>query len=149
MPILAGAITPHGAVIDCLVGVCEQRQKLLTKHGFAVPPPVPVRVLIDTGASVSACSGGVFLSLDLKPLDRIDILTPSTRPDSPHPTDLFQVSWSLVADGRTYLIAPTLQVIASEDFHPSEGVTALIGRDLLTQCAFQYWGPDGRFHLSF
>lgn len=149
MPLHTGTITRHGAVIDSLIGVCAERQKLLTKHGFAVPPPVPVRALIDTGASISGCSAEVFHKLDLKPVEQLQILTPSTRIDAPHTCDLFQVSWSLVAGGAPHLFAPSLRVIVADGFHPTEGIDALIGRDILARCAFEYWGPDDRFQFSF
>jgi hypothetical protein len=149
MPLITGSITAHGAVTDAFVGVCGQRQRLLVKHGFPIPPPIPVRALIDTGASVSGCTADVFARLDLKPIAQVDLLTPSTRLDSPHPCDLFQVSWAIVAEGTSHPFTPVLQVIVADGFHPTERIGALIGRDILARCAFQYWGPDGRFHFSF
>ncbi len=149
MPLLTGIITRSGAVIDSLIGVTDTRRELLTRNGFPVPPPVAVRALIDTGASVSGCSAAVFQRLDIRPVEQIHILTPSTSSDSPHPCGLYRVSWSLVAGGKVHPFAISLDVIVADGFHPTEGIDALIGRDILARCAFEYWGPDDRFQFSF
>lgn len=54
MPIINGLIAGGWAVVDVLVGVSDQRRRLLRKHKRAVPQLVHVRALIDTGSSVSA-----------------------------------------------------------------------------------------------
>lgn len=149
MPLLTGRITRSGAVIDALVGVTATRRELLLRNGFTVPEPVAVQAPIDTGASVSGCSPIVFRQLDLRPVEDISVLTPSTSPDAPHLTGLFRVSWSLVAGGQIYPFSSWLDVILTDGFHPSEGIQALIGRDILARCAFEYWGPDSRFQFSF
>ncbi len=149
MPIITGSITRHGAVVDSFIGVTTTRRGLLTRNGFTVPPPLPIRALIDTGASVSGCSPKVFERLDLRPVTDIHILTPSTKPDAPHLCGLYRVSWSLVAEGTVHLFAPALDVIVADGFHPDEGIDALIGRDILSRCAFQYWGTSSQFLFSF
>jgi hypothetical protein len=149
MPLVTGSITTYGAVVDAFVSVCAPRQKLLRRQGFPVPHPIPIRALLDTGASVSGCTAEVFARLDLKPITQIDLFTPSTKVDAPHQCDLFQVGWSLVAEGGIHLLTPAIQVIVAEGFQPVERIDAIIGRDILARCGFQYWGPDGRFHFSF
>jgi hypothetical protein len=131
------------------VSVCAHRQKLLRRNNFPTPQAVAIRALIDTGASVSGRTADVFAKLDLKPITQIDLLTPSTKVDAPHQCDLYQVGWSVCAEGGVHLLSPVLQVIVAEGFHPVERIDALIGRDILARCAFQYWGPDGSFHFSF
>jgi hypothetical protein len=148
MPYVTGNILPIGAVLDVLVGVPAVRAGLLRKHGFAIPTPVPVRALIDTGASLSAFTPRVFDALDLRPLDQIAVLTPSTKPDVPHIADWHQVSLSLVADGRECSF-PDIHVMSADCWLESEGMEALIGRDILDRCFFQYFGLDRRFTLAF
>ena len=148
MPLLTGPLTPGGAIIDVLVGVSRPRRALLVKHQFRVPAPVHVRALIDTGASVSGFAPRVFAALDLTPVGRIAILTPSTPADAPHESDLFDVSLALVADGGTHPF-PDTRVMSADCWHPDEGVEALIGRDILDHCFFQYMGVDRRFTLAF
>lgn len=58
MPYLSGSITQGWAIIDVLVGVSLPRRRLLRKHGFAVPPSVHVRVLLDPGAYASGFAPG-------------------------------------------------------------------------------------------
>jgi hypothetical protein len=40
-------------------------------------------------------------------------------------------------------------VLATDCWHPDEGIEALIGRDILDLCFFQYMGPDRRFTVAF
>lgn len=104
--------------------------------------------MIDTGASVSGFAPRVFRELDLTPSDELAILTPSTLPDSPHACPLYQVSLAIVAEGRSCPF-PDCDVIATDCWHPGEGIEGLIGRDILDRCFFQYIGQDRRFTLSF
>lgn len=148
MPYLTGPIGLEGAVIDVLVGVPSVRARLLRKAGFAVPTAVPVRALIDTGASVSGFAPRVFRELDLRPLDRIVINTPSTRPDEPHPCDQYLVAPAFVSGGRPYPF-PEIHVIETDCWPPEFTIEALIGRDILNWCNFWYVGIDRTFNLSF
>ncbi len=147
MPYINGPILPGGPVVDVLVGAPAAKAALLHKHGFPVPNPVPVRALIDTGASLSAFAPRVFSALDLNPIDQIPVLTPSTRPDAPHVCDRFLVSLSLVAEGRACPF-PDTEVMAADCWLEDEGIEALVGRDILDRCFFQYLGPDHRFTLA-
>ena len=148
MPYLNGPIGAGGAVVDVTVSVPALRASLLQRHGFAVPEPVHIRALIDTGATLSGFAPRVFTALDLKPLDTLSVLTPSTRPDAPHPFDRFQVSLALIAEGRSCPFPDTL-VIATDCWLEDEGMEGLIGRDILDRCFFQYLGLDRRFTLAF
>jgi hypothetical protein len=148
MPYLSSPIGPGGAIVDVLIGVPAVRAKLLTRNSFPVPPAVHVRALVDTGASVSGFTPRVFRELDLTPFDELAILTPSTPPDAPHRCPRYPVSLSLVAEGRSCSL-PEAYVLATDCWHPGEGIEGLIGRDILDRCFFQYIGPDQRFTLSF
>jgi Aspartyl protease len=149
MPLHSGPITRFGAVVDCLVGVPAERRALLEKLSLPVPPDVPVRALIDTGATMSMCSADVFRRLELTAIERVPIFTTSTRSDTPHSTELFQVSWVLTAGAERHPFEPSLRVLVADGFQSAERIDAIIGRDILARCGFQYWGPDGRFTLSF
>jgi hypothetical protein len=148
MPYLTGPIVPAGAVIDVLVGVSRPRRILLEKHNFAIPQSVHVRALIDTGASVSGFAPRVFTALDVTPVAKTFVLTPSTPPNAPHECDLYHVSLSLVADGSAHQF-PDSQVIAADCWLAGEGIEALIGRDILDRCFFQYVGLERKFTLAF
>jgi hypothetical protein len=130
------------------VGVSSRRRRLLIKNQFSVPDPVPVRALIDTGADVSGFTPRVFTELDLTPVAKIDLLTPSTPHDAPHKADLYDVTLHLVAEGRMCAF-PDSRVMAADCWLPGEGIEALIGRDILDLCFFQYFGQDRAFSLAF
>ncbi len=148
MPYVTGPIGPGGAVVDVLIGVPGVRASLLRKSNFPVPAAVPVRALIDTGASLSGFAPRVFRALDLRPLDQIEIYTPSTRPGSPYACDRYLVGLALVAGGRSHPF-PDLHVIETDCWLPDEGIEALIGRDILSRCNFWYVGIEDTFNLSF
>jgi hypothetical protein len=148
MPIIHGDILTEGPVIDVMVGVSQPRWRLLQENNLPVPKPVTVRALIDTGASISGFSPRVFTDLGVSPVGKITIYTPSTSPDLPHECNLYDVILCLVANGRLNQF-PGLRVIEADCWHPDEGVEALLGRDILKECFFQYLGPDGKFTLAF
>ncbi len=148
MPILNGQIVRAGAIIDVFVGVSRKRERLLQKHGFPIPQPIGVRALIDTGADVSGAAPQLFTALDLTPIDRIDVYTPSTKEDAPHQCDLYDVALFLVAGGQTHRL-PDSRIVAADCWHADEGIQALIGRDILDRCYFQYHGLSRKFTLSF
>lgn len=135
------------AVVDVLVGVSTLRRALLQKHHFSVPEPVHVRALLDTGASISGFAPRVFRELDLTPISKFDVITPSTPHDAPHVCDLYDVSLSLVANGEARPF-PDARVMVADCWHPNENLEALIGMDLLRQCNFQLFGPEGQFTLA-
>jgi hypothetical protein len=148
MPLITGPIGNHGAVIDVMVGVRRSRQRLLAKHQLPIPDPVHVRALLDTGASLSGFHPRVFSGLDLTPTGRIAVLTTSTPIDVPFESDVYWVSLSLVANGQLHPF-PDSQVMNADCWLPDEGIEALIGRDILDRCFFQYMGLDRRFTLAF
>lgn len=150
MPIVSGTITQHGAVVDVHVGVSQRRQAVLERNALPVPPRIYVRALIDTGSAVTAFRSTVFQQLQLQPFTRIPIRTPSTAPGQPHFTDQYDVSLILASAGATKHF-PSISAIVSDDFNPEDedGLEALIGRDVLAHCVFQYFGHDQRFDLSF
>jgi hypothetical protein len=149
MSIVTGAITPDGALIDVLVGVSSTRQKLLERKGFTVPQKVSVRAIIDTGSFATAFMPKVFTSLDLRPLGPVKVHTPSTRPGEPHTTDEFDVSVTLVS-GIQEVVQLRIRAMVSDDFDDwPDAPQALIGRDVLTKCAFCYYGHAGNWTLAF
>lgn len=148
MPYLTGPIGPEGAVIDVLVGVPTVRAELLRKNNFPVPTAVPVRALVDTGASISGFAPRVFRELDLRPLDQTSIYTPSTQPGSPHPCNQYLVALAFVAGGRHHPF-PETHVIETDCWPSEEGIEALIGRDILNWCNFWYVGIERTFNISF
>jgi len=131
-----------------LVGVSDSRRAVLEKNGLAVPAPVPVRAQIDTGSHVTGFMPSVFKQLRIERFDVIPLRTPSTKPNEPHLADRYHVSLALVS-GLAKKHLPSVFAIASDDFVEEEEVQAIIGRDVLRHCVFQYFGPHGTFELGF
>jgi hypothetical protein len=148
MPTLTGEISDHGAVISVLVGVPVVRRELLQRLQMSIPPAVSVRAQIDTGSHVTGFSREVFTALELSPFGRTPLRTPSTRPGEPFYADQYEVTLSFVSGMDPYPF-PTVRVIASDDFRQGEEVEAIIGRDILNGCNFQYLGTAKRFELYF
>jgi hypothetical protein len=148
MPIITGEITWHGAIVCVLVGVGENRRKLLEKVGFPIPQPVQLRAEIDTGSAVTGTMHDVFRQLGLEPFKRIRVRTPSTTPENPALCDQYDVSISFISGTTKYTI-PSVHAIASDDFQPSDEGQGIIGRDVLNSCHFQYFGPQRVFQLGF
>jgi len=148
MPLISGAITHQGVVIDLVVGVPASVRHAAIQSQLHVPPDLYLRGVVDTGAAVTGLSPRVISQLGLRASDQIAISTPSTTLGSPHRADRFEVSLSLVAGGTKHLFAETL-VIAADCFPPEEHIDALIGRDVLDHCSFQYWGQARQFQFAF
>lgn len=148
MPSVSGPLTHGWAIVDVVVGVSRSRRELLLKHTFAAPPPVYVRALLDTGASISGFSPRVFRDLDLTPVAKLGVITPSTPAHTPHECDLYDVALSLVAGGAAYPF-PDTQVMAADCWLPDEGIEALVGMDILSRGFFQLMGPERQFVFAF
>ena len=58
------------------------------------------------------------------------------------------MSLGFVAGGRHHPF-PDTHVIATDCWLPDEGIEALIGRDILDQCFFQYIGIERTFTIAF
>jgi hypothetical protein len=148
MSIVTGKITAGGAVVDVLVGVSKNREAVLKSAGFPVPAKIALRAEIDTGSAVTGLIPEAFQQLGVEPFRRILIRTPSTRRGAPCKCDQYDISLTLVA-GMAQVIIPSVHAIASEDFGPEEDIQALIGRDVLQHCVFNYYGQHGEFALAF
>jgi hypothetical protein len=148
MPLINGRIHHSRAIVDAMIGIPNVRRRLLTKHSFPIPAPVPVRLLVDTGATLSGFHPSVFRQLDLTPYEKSAIWTPSTTPESPDYFDHYIVSLSLVADGRPWPF-PDISVFESECWTETEALGGVLGMDILQQCRLEVHGPDQTFRLLF
>jgi hypothetical protein len=145
VPVLNLTVGPAGPMIDVLIGVTRARASALQMAKFPVPPPVPLRLLIDTGASGTCIEAGLLKPLGLVPKGQVPVQTPSTVL-SPMMCDLFEVSVTLVHP----LLPFSIETVSIVECPPiGSGIQGLLGRDLLAHCLFVYNGETGTFSLAF
>ena len=113
-----------------------------------VPELVHVRAVVDTGAALSGITPKAFQALGIESVGQIKLITPSTPIEQPHQCDRYFVGISIVAEGQSHFLAD-LSVMETASWLPEEGFEALIGRDILDRCFFQYIGQDRKFTLAF
>lgn len=79
MPHLTLAIDPAtGPMVAVLVGVSNQRRAALIQAGQTPPGSVTLRLLVDTGASLTCIDASALQPLGLTPTGAVPIHTPST-----------------------------------------------------------------------
>ncbi len=145
MPTLHAQLTPEGAVVDVLIGVSNPRAQALQAAGQAIPPPIHVRLLIDTGASGTCVVSGLLAPLGLTPRGQVSIWTPSTGTTAVH-CDQYEVSITLLHHGINFII-PTCSLTECQPLGGT--IQGLLGRDILAHCLLTYHGQVGWFSLSF
>lgn len=150
MPHFTLQITQQGAVLSAFIGVSEARRNALEQAGQPIPSLVPIRALVDTGASVTAVDPSVLQTLNLTPTGNTTINTPSTGMN-PVTVDQYDVSLLVppAVANQFPLFVRTLPVICCIDLLASQGFHALLGRDVLAQCILSYNGSMGWFTLAY
>jgi len=144
VPHLTLQVTQSGPILSAAVGVSEARAAALTAADQPIPPLVPIRALVDTGASCTCVDPSVLAALSLTPTGSVSVNTPSTGA-TPHSADQYDVG--LAIPNGTPLVLQTIPVVAAELL--PQGFHALIGRDILDQCLLVYNGKIRLFTLAF
>jgi hypothetical protein len=140
-------VAANGPILSALVTVSEARAAALNAVSQQIPPAVPIRALVDTGASCTCIDPSVLVALSLTPTGSVNISTPSTG-SAPHSADQYDVGFAIPNGGGLPFFLRTMPVIASELLNP-QGFHALLGRDVLQHCVFVYNGDMGFFTLAF
>lgn len=128
-----------GPCIQVELGVGSARVAALQVAGHAVPAPVPVTAMIDTGAAATVVGASVAQQLGLSPVGAVLVNTAVV-------TGVLCYQYQarvLLASGA--LLAECVVIAA-----PLRGrrFQCLIGRDLLARATFFYNGPDESFTLT-
>lgn len=145
MPHLNVSFSQQTPIVDLLVGVSAPRRIALEAAGLTSPPFEKARALIDTGASSTCVDPSVLQRLGVTATGAILIHTPSTS-GKPHMCEQFDVSLR-IEHPHTSLLVAAVPVLALD--LASQGITALIGRDVLGTCLFIYDGVAASFTLAF
>lgn len=146
MPSVSLQILPLGPVIDIHIGVSGPRREALSQANQSVPPYVPCRLLIDTGASSTCVDPWIIKKLNLSPSGIVSIHTPSTSANSAHSCQQYDVSL-LISHTAINRVFAAIPVIESNLVH--QGIDGLLGRDVLSQCLLIYNGELGIYTLAF
>ncbi|MDR1305539.1 MAG: retropepsin-like domain-containing protein [Verrucomicrobiales bacterium] len=134
-----------GAIIRLEIGVSAQRATALRKVDAAIPPPVSISLLIDTGASCTVVNEAALKPLGLPPRGATLIRTPSTG-QNPTARNTYDISLRLThADGGRFFNSV---LVVATDFH-GQNLDGLLGRDVLEKCLLVYNGEHKMFALSF
>jgi predicted aspartyl protease len=129
-------------MLEVFVGVSKPREEALIRAAQTVPPPVLVRLLVDTGASGTVIDPAVISKLNLSPTGMVTIHTPSTG-TTPHQISHVSLVIPHQALTRTFFALPI-----GECSLRAQGIDGLLGRDVLAHCLFIYAGPDNAYILS-
>lgn len=137
--------TSSGPVIDIFVGVGAKMLDRYAECGLIPPPMIPIRGLVDTGATLSGISRPILTQLGLSP-DGIINVHSSDSGIIAVPKDSFEVCayiWNPVSQYRVGSLTVTDYVPTSYE------IDALIGWDILRHCDFTYNRDSGAFTLQF
>jgi hypothetical protein len=145
MPILTLPLTPLGPVVDITVGLSVQRVSLLQKSNQAIPSPIQLRGLIDTGANVTCIEAQALQPLGLLPIGIAIVNTPMTAKQSVLAPQ-YDVSLTITHPHSPFSV-PTLAIAECQPLSPY--YQALLARDVLARCLFVYDGSAGTFTLAF
>lgn len=146
MPHFTLQFDSSGPIINAIIGVSGPRVNALRQAGQPVPDTQVVRALIDTGASGTCIDPRVLQSLGVVSTGSQPVHTPSTTSGNPYQAAQFDVS-IIIPSQNLNKIFHVVPVIEANLDH--QGIQALIGRDILSQCLLVYDGQSGLFTLAY
>lgn len=147
MPSIRGTYGPRGPIVHVNIGVSTPREGLLRRQGKAIPEPIRVELLIDTGADTTALSEMHTRSLGIPVRGATQVRGVTTEV---HATDCntYDIGFELInAVGDLPLKIPAVEIIG-RPFH-NEMIDGLIGRDVLAQVIFILDGPTRQFVINY
>jgi aspartyl protease len=148
LPHITLQMTIGGPILTGFIGPSQAKRTALAAAGQPIPPFMPIRGLIDTGASCTCVDPSVLSTLGLSPTGSVTVNTPSTG-SSPHTADQYDVSLMIPSGTPTPpLFVQNLAVMCAE-LLAAQGFHALIGRDILSRCLFAYNGTANLFTLAY
>ncbi len=149
MPHFTLPIESQGPMFNAIVGVSAPLRSALIEANQPIPNSIPVRALIDTGASCTCVDPSILQRLNLTSKGDIPVSTPTTK-GTPVAVSQYDVSIAVppANSGQPTLTFGTIPVACIE-LIDHQGFHVLIGRDILSHCLFVYNGSTGLFTLGF
>lgn len=148
MPHLTLTVSPGGPLLDIHVGVSQARRNALVAANQTVPPSIPTRALVDTGASCTCVDPTILNQLGITPTGTAHVHTPTTGA-APATASQFDVSIVIIFGTPPRLLYGNHTIAVVESDLTAQGIEALIGRDILETGMLQYNGETGLFSLAF
>jgi len=146
MPSLILPLTADGAIAEVLIGVSHMRAMALRAIQQAVPEPVRVRLLVDTGATSTNVSQGLLSSLGLVSTGSVPVHTASSGTATVN-CDEFDVSLffpDAQPGGWGFASVPIIEC------SPLQGpIDGLLGRDILDRSILTYNPFSNLVTISF
>ena len=140
-------VSRDGLIVPVWIGLSGQETTTLLAAGHAVPPPLKVRGLLDTGSDVTAVAVRILQSLGATPAT---VTATTTTAGGQVSVRLFEVSLSITDPTQSltaWLTEPNLLV--TELLTTLSAAEVLIGLDVLLTCKTELDGPVRRFMLEF
>lgn len=144
-----GNLLYHGPIIAAQLHIARAHEQALTAAGSPIPPPIPCRFLIDTGADGSvvkhefAVRAGLKLINANSPLGGVGI---DTSGKTYIGRVLFAVN-SKIVEGAQHYMAVDTQVMSGE--LQTTLFDGLLGRDVLQHFCLTYDGKTGRVTMRY
>lgn len=148
MPTVNGLIGPDGALVNIEIGPSLSGAATLRSQMKPVPPPLDRIALINTGAETSAVDTNVAAYLRSLGV-QIRAVTFTNAPA------LGGLGIAPILLVRIAVLHPSGQHLIEGDLPVQElpigplGYEALLGRDILHRCDFNYFGRSSRFELAY
>ena len=147
MPHFTRQLTNDAPICIAVLSITQARADALTAAGQQVPDVQKMTALIDTGASCTCVDPDIIQALSLTPTGSIQVFTPSTGSQA-HTADQYDARIQIFCTAhQAPLELPVVPIIASK--LKSQGIDALIGRDILAHCLLSYNGQSGFYTLAY
>jgi len=130
----------EGPVVDIKVTVSKTLEATLRAEKKDIPNPIPVKAMIDTGATFSVIQVGLAKKLGLNPIGTATAQTPSTSTTG---VQAYKYNLALFFPNLV-----TVEVNAVEMPLKGQNIQCLVGRDVLSLGVLVYTGYINQFTFT-
>ena len=136
-----GSLQREGARLNVEINPTKETTAALLKEGKALPQPIIGMALIDTGASVTAIDKDTLeKSFNIQPVGISEVATPAGKiSQNIYPISLSFPGTELPNFAPVFVVACELN---------TQGIVALIGRDILSHCLLVFNGKGAIISIS-
>lgn len=133
-------LAAFGPIMQVEVSIPDELAQYFTENNMPIPSPLTGIGLIDTGASITAVDVSIIQQLGIQPVGISNVYTPQGSTQQ----ELFPIKLAFI--GGPPITINFSSVLGSELIN--QGIIALLGRDVLSNCILIYNGTAGHFSLS-